>query len=136
MEKARCAVTFAHKNLIGILYERLPKTPKDDVIVQGLAGRACGYNVDDGIIVFTNVPSIERYVTMVDSDFKERDGFTFTGDKSKKNTRTLLYNLSNDIGEKNNVADKHPELVSQLTKRMKELDAEITNNARPVFGKK
>jgi len=86
MEKARCAVTFAHKNLIGILYERLPKTPKDDVIVQGLAGRACGYNVDDGIIVFTNVPSIERYVTMVDSDFKERDGFTFTGDKSKKNT--------------------------------------------------
>jgi len=86
MEKARCAVTFAHKNLIGILYERLPKTPKDDVIVQGLAGRACGYNVDDGIIVFTNVPSVERYVTMVDSDFKERDGFTFTGDKSKKKT--------------------------------------------------
>ena len=36
-EKARCAVTFVHKDLIGILYERLPKSPKTDVIVQGLA---------------------------------------------------------------------------------------------------
>lgn len=85
-EKARCAITFDRKDLIGVLYERLPKNPKDDVIVQGLSGRACGYNVDDDTIVFTNIDSIKRYVAMVESDFKERSGFTYTGYKSKKKT--------------------------------------------------
>lgn len=56
--------------------------------------------------------------------------------KRKKNTTTMLFNLGNDPGEKDNVAAKHPELVEQLTNRMKELDAEITKNARPVFGKR
>ena len=79
-EKARCAVTFVRKDLIGILYERLPKSPKTDVIVQGLAGRACGYDVDDGIIVFTDVDSIKCYVKMLNSGFKDREGFTFTGE--------------------------------------------------------
>jgi hypothetical protein len=82
-EKARCAVTFPHKNLIGILYERLPKSPKDDVIVQGLAGRACGYDMDPYTIVFTKVSSIERYVDMIKSDFKDRGEFIYTGRNSK-----------------------------------------------------
>ncbi len=48
----------------------------------------------------------------------------------------MLFNLSTDLGEKDNLAEKHPDRVAKLTKRMKELDAEITQNARPVFGKK
>ena len=98
-EKARCAVTFPRKDLVGILYERLPKTPKDDVIVQGLAGRACGYDVDDGIILFTNVESIERYVKMLNSGFKDREGFTFTGCKSKKKTHLHPTTYKNTDGE-------------------------------------
>ena len=88
-EKARCAVTFVRKDLMGVLYERLPKNPMDDVIVQGLAGRACGYDVDDDIIVFTNVDSIVRYVAMVNSGFKDRSEFTFTGHKNKTNASHL-----------------------------------------------
>ena len=98
-EKARCAVTFVRKDLIGILYERLPKSPKTDVIVQGLAGRACGYDVDDGIIVFTNVESIECYVKMLNSDFTDREGFTFTGDKSKKKTHLHPRGFKNSTGQ-------------------------------------
>jgi len=98
-EKARCAVTFVRKDLIGILYERLPKSPKTDVIVQGLAGRACGYDVDDGIIVFTNVESIERYVKMLNSGFTDREGFTFTGDKSKKKTHLHPHGFKNSAGQ-------------------------------------
>lgn len=100
-EKARCAVTFVRKDLIGVLYERLPAKPKDDTIVQGLAGRACGYNVDDGIIVFTNVASIERYVTMMNSGFEDRDEFTFTGHKSKKETHIHPATYRNAEGEAN-----------------------------------
>ena len=100
-EKARCAVTFAKKNLIGILYERLPKTPKTDVIVQGLAGRACGYDVDDGIIVFSDVDNVKIYVKMVNSDFQDREDFTYTGQKSKKKTHLHPRGYNNARGEAN-----------------------------------
>jgi arylsulfatase A len=42
-----------------------------------------------------------------------------------------LYNLAEDIGEKTNLAEKHPDKVEALTKRMKELDAEIAKGVRP-----
>lgn len=42
----------------------------------------------------------------------------------------FLFDLANDIGEQNNLADKHPEIVQQLHDRMLELDGEITKNAR------
>ena len=119
LEKARCAVTFPRKDLIGILYERLPKTPKDDVIVQGLAGRACGYDVDDGIIVFTNVESIERYVAMIDSDFKERAGFSFTGDKSKKKTHLHPNGFKNIDGEAINTEDIQNEIQEPIINKFK-----------------
>ncbi len=47
----------------------------------------------------------------------------------------LLFHITEDISEKNNLAAKHPEKVEALTARMKELDAEITTNARPVWRK-
>ena len=100
-EKARCAVTFPHKKLIGILYERLPKSPKDDVIVQGLAGRACGYDMDPYTIVFTNVSSIERYVDMIKSDFKERGGFIYTGHSSKNKSHIHPRGFDNTAGHAN-----------------------------------
>jgi arylsulfatase A-like enzyme len=44
--------------------------------------------------------------------------------------QVLLFDLTADLGEKDNLAEKHPELVSRLGLRMKELDAEITKNQR------
>jgi len=46
-----------------------------------------------------------------------------------------LYNLHEDISEKNNLADKHPDIVKQLTKRMENFDRELKVNKRPT-GKK
>ena len=46
-----------------------------------------------------------------------------------------LYDLSKDLGEEHNLAEENPELVEALAKRMEELDAEITRNARPVWEK-
>ena len=39
-----------------------------------------------------------------------------------KKTRTELYNIASDIGEENNLATEHPEMVKELL--------EIMNNAR------
>jgi hypothetical protein len=85
-QSARCAATFPNKSHIGVLYERLSSNVHDDTIVQGLAGRACGYDVDDGMVVFSNVESIEKYVAMVESGFTDRYHFTFHGHKSNKAT--------------------------------------------------
>lgn len=45
-------------------------------------------------------------------------------------TQVMLFNLADDLGEQNNLAEKHPEIVARLQNRMNELDAEITKNAR------
>jgi arylsulfatase A-like enzyme len=37
---------------------------------------------------------------------------------SRGNLRIELYNLSEDVGERNNVADEHPEIVDRLAKLM------------------
>ena len=42
----------------------------------------------------------------------------------------LLFNLKEDLGETVNLADQHPDIVTQLRSLMTELDAEITKNAR------
>lgn len=45
----------------------------------------------------------------------------------------LLFDLLADVGEANNLADAHPEVVTKLEARMIELDAEITANARSAW---
>lgn len=42
------------------------------------------------------------------------------GHKTDKKLPVELYNLKDDIGEKNNIADKHPELVAKVKKIFKE----------------
>ncbi len=45
----------------------------------------------------------------------------------------LLFKLAGDISESKNLAAEHPEKVETMTARMNELDAEIMENARPVW---
>ena len=71
MERMRCAKTLI-KTHIGILYERHAKALNDSVIIQGLAGRATGYEDDGNSIIFTNIDTIDRYKTIWDSGFEDR----------------------------------------------------------------
>ncbi len=43
-----------------------------------------------------------------------------------------LYNLDAEIGEKTNLADKHPDIVAKLQALAEKMDAEITANRRPA----
>ncbi len=47
-----------------------------------------------------------------------------------KQPQVMLFNLADDLGEQNNLAEAHPEIVAKLKARMEELDAEVTANAR------
>lgn len=52
--------------------------------------------------------------------------------KSKKGEVETLYNLSDDIGEQNNLLDKHPEIAERLKKQMKAFSGELRKNTRPA----
>ena len=43
-----------------------------------------------------------------------------------------LYNLENDLGEKKNVAAKHPNVVKRLTAYMNRFEQDIKKNSRPI----
>ena len=66
-ETLRCAKTI-DKTHVGVLYERYSKRVSDSSIIQGLAGRATGYHTRP-LIIFTNIPSIERYRLLWDNQF-------------------------------------------------------------------
>jgi len=51
--------------------------------------------------------------------------------RNKKQTEmVMLFNLSEDLGEENNLAQEQPAIVARLSSRMQELDGEIEKNAR------
>lgn len=54
---------------------------------------------------------------------------------AKAKPQVMLFDLSKDIGEQQNLADQHPEIVARLQQRMKQLDDEITMNARQPWFK-
>ncbi|MGB0767504.1 MAG: sulfatase family protein [Phycisphaeraceae bacterium] len=56
----------------------------------------------------------------------------FKGREAKEEGGTALFHLEIDISEKWNVAKNNPSLVERLEALAKELDAEITANARPT----
>jgi hypothetical protein len=72
-EKLRCAKTIENKNLVGVYYERYTgSVPDDDVIIQGMLGRATGYNDNGDSIIYTNIPSIDKYRKLLESNFDDR----------------------------------------------------------------
>ncbi len=70
-EMLRCSKTLI-KKYIGILYERYSKNPDDTVIIQGLAGRNSGYDVNGISICYTNIDSIKRYEALWNSSFEDK----------------------------------------------------------------
>ncbi|MEM6279899.1 MAG: sulfatase-like hydrolase/transferase, partial [Verrucomicrobiota bacterium] len=55
--------------------------------------------------------------------------------KANQPPEILLFDLANDLGEQNNLAEEKPEMVKKLEASMIELDAEITENARAPWMK-
>ena len=85
----RCAVTLDPKENVGILYERV--SDNDDVMIQGLSGRATGYDVPDNMLVYTKIASLERYKAVWDSGFADMKDFTYHGSRMKSPKPTVFH---------------------------------------------
>jgi arylsulfatase A len=57
-------------------------------------------------------------------------------DPSSKTPQIMLFNLTDDLGEKNNLAAQKPEIVSRLKEKMLAQDVIIEAKARPAWKKK
>ena len=74
------------KDYIGILYERYSKQKNDSTIIQSLLGRGTGYNVPQGIIIYTNIPTVEKFKLLWENRFENFDevGWISNTTKGKK----------------------------------------------------
>ena len=56
-------------------------------------------------------------------------------DITRINYPLSLYNLDEDIGEKHNLVEEHPEIVARLQKALDDHQIDLQENARPIGGK-
>jgi transcription antitermination factor NusG len=94
-EMARCAKTYK-KKYIGVWYERCVNNFNDDIVIQGLLGRATGYDDNGDSIVYTNIDSIDRYRELWMNGFSKEiewnSNSTYYSRKKKKTTSRLTIN--------------------------------------------
>ena len=56
---------------------------------------------------------------------EQTEGMGLGAPKKSKNLQPVLYDLEVDLGETNNVAAQHPEIVARLEKFVAEMDADL-----------
>ncbi len=113
-EMLRCAKTL-DKQYIGILYERHTKVVNSSAIIQGLLGRATGYDSNKNIKIFTDIPTIENYNILLDNNFN----MDFI-DKWQTNSTTAKGKSKGTINSAKNfkgVKTKTPEVPTKPTKK-------------------
>jgi hypothetical protein len=136
-ERIRCAKTLI-KTHIGILYERKSKKIFDDIIIQGLIGRATGYD-DNGItIIFTNIKSIITYQKLWDKNFDP--AITWKSSTTKqKNGITTPKPTFNNVGlfsTEKITNEKDIDIGYRIFKNLKEAEDFIKNVLVKTFNKK
>ena len=69
-----------------MLYERYSKQKNDSTLIQSLLGRGTGYNVPQDIIIYTNIPTVEKFKLLWENRFKNFDevGWISNTTKGKK----------------------------------------------------
>ena len=119
MEKARCAKTFRKEN-IGIWYERFAKNFADDVVTQGLLGRATGYDDNGDSIIFSNLESVDKFEKLWISNFEDKSVKWKSNSTSHKSGETRSKGTFNSRVSSDSKKEKKetpkPSIVKRKTK--------------------
>ena len=104
-EMGRCAKTY-HKQFIGVWVERYSRNPDHSVGIQGLLGRATGYDDNGEQIIYTNMVCIERYQQLWESEFSGEVEWKSNTTVVKQNS-TIPRATYNASAEDNEGGNKH-----------------------------
>ena len=96
------------------------KTSRDELVFYSANGKLEG--IRKGDFKYLEVTARPNKKQRKDKNFKPK-------------TTRYLFNLAQDVGEQNNLFQQHPDQVEKLIARMKEVDQDIENSARPVWRK-
>jgi arylsulfatase A-like enzyme len=101
--------------------------------VQGIRVGDWKYLVDD--TSERDGPRVEVELTAEEQKLPRRERKALIKERSKAASQksgptAALYNLSNDLGEQNNLIAKHPEIVARLKRRMEVFHKELRENTR------
>ena len=82
-------------------------------------------------------PKLEVELTAEEQKLPRKERKALIKERSKTASQkpeptSVLYNLSDDIGEQNNLIAKHPEIVARLKKQMEVFRNELRENTRPA----
>ena len=139
-EKLRCNKTLKKKYL-GIVYERYTVCPDDTVVIQGLLGRATGYDDNGKTVIFTNINSIKRYKKLWDSTFQDK-----TVKWSSKTTKMVKDTLESkgttlkskgtylQFGTKRDSSGENKEPIVKKFNNQKEVKDYYNTNLKDKFG--
>lgn len=103
--------------------------------VQGIRVGDWKYLVDEASGKDASKPEIELTAEEQKLPRKERKALIKERSKAqsqKSGPTAALYNLSDDIGEQNNLLAKHPDIVARLKKLLDEFGCELRVNSRPA----
>jgi hypothetical protein len=139
-EKVRCSYTI-NKTYLGILYERKATDQSEMTIIQGLAGRGCGYfdNTNKELTIFTNIEIIKKYIEKIKQD---HNYLLYENNNKKKNIndRNTNYNDINNIIDNNvdynlNNIDNNTEFNVIVIDDIDEMDelVKVNNKSRDVY---
>lgn len=110
-EKARCAKTFTKKH-VGIWYERFTNKFGDDIVNQGLLGRATGYDDNGDSIIFTNMDSVRKFKKMWNSNFEQTNDWVSNSTKTKRGI-TVSKGTFNSLINKDTVNTSESEIITK-----------------------
>lgn len=103
--------------------------------VQGIRVGDWKYLVDDSSK--KKAPKIEVELTAEERKLPRRERKALIKERGKvaspkRGPTPALYDLRDDLGEQNNLATKHPEIVARLKKLLDEFGVELRANSRPA----
>ena len=96
----RCGHNLVKRH-VGLLYESKVDNPDCQTVVQGLLGRACGYDVPDDLVVFADVEAAGEWLSFVRNGLKFIDPYT---------SRTMRVSVTGSISSKESLA--HPDVAT------------------------
>lgn len=102
-EMLRCSDTI-EKKFLGVVYERYSESPSSESTqIQGLAGRVCGYDVPSDIIVYVNIPSVEKYIKLYEGNFEDIEKMKWRSITTGKGTYADNENYSSSSKSSDNI---------------------------------